>query len=173
MDTHEYSVSVQLYKSMFKNANPYLCRVFLVCQNGSCLLQVWVIHIHCQGVTDEGVLFNCTHCLLSIKALTLVILLFSVSGYSSLDTAKEQGAFITDAHNKCSGGICVGKIKNIKNNFKKCNWISFISVNAPYYCLQKSNMTRKANYNHPHVCLFSSNAAKISVCTPFTLYYAE
>ena len=147
MDTHEYSmsvwwISVQLYKLTFRKANPYTSSVFLVCQNVSCLLQVWVIHIHCQGVTDEGVLFNCTHCLLSIKALTLVILLFSVSGYSSLDTAKEQGAFITDAHNKCSGGICIGKIKNIKN-FKKRNWISFISVNAPYYCLQKSKMTRK------------------------------
>lgn len=30
--------------------------------------------------------------------------LSSVSGYNNLDTAKAQGAFITEAHNKCSAG---------------------------------------------------------------------
>lgn len=33
-------------------------------------------------------------------------LLFSVSGYNSLDTAKAQGALITEAHNKCFADTC-------------------------------------------------------------------
>lgn len=33
-------------------------------------------------------------------------LLVSVSGYNSLDTAKAQGALITEAHNKCFADTC-------------------------------------------------------------------
>lgn len=45
---------------------------------------------------------------------TCEILLFFVSGYNSLETARAQGAFMTEAHNRCSGGIL--RIKHILFN---------------------------------------------------------
>jgi hypothetical protein len=36
-----------------------------------------------------------------------LILLLSVSGYNNFDTARAPGAFITDAHSKCSGGTYI------------------------------------------------------------------
>jgi hypothetical protein len=36
------------------------------------------------------------------KSDALLSLLVSVSGYNNLETARAQGAFITEAHNRCS-----------------------------------------------------------------------
>lgn len=43
-------------------------------------------------------------------------LLVSVSGYSSLDTAKAAGAFITEAHSRCSADTYNGMINLINLN---------------------------------------------------------
>lgn len=73
-------------------------------------------------------------------AFTYEILLFSVSGYNSFDTAREQGAFMTDAHSRCSAGIFKNKIQTKLLAEKR--WLNYLL----------NNLENWSNLSHVTLC---------------------